>query len=84
MSLNNIKDYFFVIKKTYSIGLDYCPNTSKWILIEVEKYCSKEKLSYELVEENPDILVKINNVICKCTVSTGGRYSNYIITCREI
>lgn len=84
MSLDNIKDYFFEIKKTYCIGLDYYPDNSNWILIEVEKYCLKENLSYELLEEHPDIIVKINNVICKCTVSTGARYANYIITCREV
>lgn len=84
MKLNDLKEYFFVPKKIYSIGLDHYPSNSKLILIEIEKYCEKEKLSYELIGESSEPIVKIDNVLCKCIVSTGGRFANYVITCREI
>lgn len=84
MNLKSIIKYFFIPTTRYDICLDYCPNNTELILIEIQKYCKKEKLQYELVEATPHPIVKINNVLCKCSVLSGGRAANYIISCKEI
>ncbi|MGL4949410.1 MAG: DUF4318 domain-containing protein [Anaeroplasmataceae bacterium] len=84
MKLNDLQEYFFKPKARHDICLDYYPSNHKCILDEIEKYCLKENLSCELIGEENDIIVKIDNVLCSCTASTGGRASNYVISCVEI
>lgn len=71
------------MKKDILIELDEIPTSNEWIVIEVERYCIKEKLEYEVIKTGEEPIMKIANKMYRCKLKYGGRVPAYI-NCLEI
>lgn len=72
-----------LLKKGFTIGLDQLPKNKQEFLDEIERYCIREKLTYEFIERDRPAIISIDNVVYKCQVENAGR-PGFVLHFKEI
>ncbi|MCM3341781.1 DUF4318 domain-containing protein [Paenibacillus sp. MER TA 81-3] len=62
-----------LLKKGFTVELDQLPKNKQEFLDEIERYCMKEKVTYEFVKYDRPAVISIDNVVYKCQVENAGR-----------
>lgn len=62
-----------LLKKGFSVELDQLPKNKQQFLDEIERYCIKEKVTYEFIERDRPAIISIDNVVYQCQVENAGR-----------
>ncbi|WGU97229.1 DUF4318 domain-containing protein [Paenibacillus dendritiformis] len=62
-----------LLKKGFTVELDQLPKNKQAFLDEIERYCIKEKVTYEFIERDRPAIISIDNVVYQCQVENAGR-----------